>query len=141
MDKDELKRVEQFIESQHYTAYVDLYDENDTAIAQVIVETTDKRNEDFCYQTSNTCDAGAVSSFLDINSDSGAEYALSSALITAKFSDDFVEDNLQDVANLIAKKLKIQKLFSDYLSEIGGWQCAPNSLDANSEIFVRKGIN
>lgn len=139
MNKEEIKRVHEFIESQHYTAEVDDLDAPDeyTSPSQIIIHTTDAKNASFCYQTSNTTDCGAMSSQLALNDESGAIDALSSALIASNFSDDFVEENVYEIANIIAQKLNVQKIFDDYLNEIGSWERAPSSMDANSEVFVR----
>ena len=139
VEKMTLAKVSKFIVDQQLT--VEVQDLNnptrdfDHNCIQVAVSGV---NLDMAYQTTNTFDVGSTSSRLDINSESGAVDSLESAMIDAGFDEDYIEDNLSEVADKIAEKMGVQKLFDEYMIELGEWEPAKNSMDANSETFVKK---
>ena len=92
------------------------------------------------YQVSNTCDGGAISSQLSINTESGAYDALENSLLSLGVDQEFIDEHIEDISELLAVELDVQKRFDDYVEELGEWKPCPNAMDGNSEIFRKKTV-
>lgn len=166
MNKDELKRVQQFIDSENFTAEID--DTNETQLCDLQAKIAEEKSysddvrqyaikdalrfctssvqilinaksNNFVLQTSTTCDAGAICMFISLNDESGAYDALEMSLKSFGFDDDFIEDNICEIGSMIKDQTDAQKIFDAYFAEYGSFEHA-GGMDSNSEVFVCDGI-
>ena len=91
-----------------------------------------------CFQTSDTYDAGSMSSQLAINGESGAYDSVKDLMTEHGFSDEFIGEYVYFVGSVIGGRAEVQKVYDEYMQEIGTWEREDNSMDANSEVFVKK---
>ena len=145
-NKQELKMVDDFLNCWKDSIIVDLNDDVDDDVddGQFLPNLVEicadieigEEIYSLSYQVSTTHDAGCFSSQLSINSESGSVESLDDALREFGFDEEFIDNNLFEISEMIADKLEIQKEYDDYCSDFGTFERPFNCFDANSEEFV-----